>query len=307
MSPRPRLLLRHKSPILFREMMNRAVSPRLGGRAVVNDPERGKRFVSSDESEAIVQELVLTFDLSPRPSQHNEKLRRDAFKTQLALLVRQIPGMGHHSETRKSVLICTREYIQQLQMREKRLRSQLMSHHLRERALTVALISRGVRPEDVAEEFSIGGIGPTELAQLDEAVEGLIDESAFPRPSSRGPPPHSGFNNEQQGGYPLIQSAAEFYAEPAWESSAPRSVARPMVTRPLAPLHRSSNGYPVLDNYQSQQSMGPAGYPPLPVSGHSASRRGFPVSDGIGFEVGGGYEAPMVTNGRRNEWRSGGW
>jgi hypothetical protein len=95
---------------------------------------------------------------------------------QLALLAQQIPGMSHHIETRKSIVICTREYVQQLQQREKRLRWQMMSYYSREKALNAALTRAGINPDDAVEEFGIRQLGPLELAQLSDAVERLMDD-----------------------------------------------------------------------------------------------------------------------------------
>lgn len=67
------------------------------------------------------------------------------------MLVRTIPGMEYYSQTRKSVFVCVKEYVQQLQMRERRLRAQVMSHHLRERALVSALIGKGATIDEIGQ------------------------------------------------------------------------------------------------------------------------------------------------------------
>lgn len=94
---------------------------------------------------------------------------------QLNNLTTAIPGLQFHCNTRKAVLVCAREYIAQLQTREKRLRAQLMAHHLRERALVAALLKRGATPQQIADENMLAT--PSELERVSTAVESMIAES----------------------------------------------------------------------------------------------------------------------------------
>ena len=102
----------------------------------------------------------------------NEKLRRDKFNYQLAILVQAIPGMSRFANTRKSVLLYTNDYVRQLQWREKRLRSQLMSHHLRERALVTAVLNTGAARDDIQRECSANGT--EDLDRVAAIVEALV-------------------------------------------------------------------------------------------------------------------------------------
>lgn len=112
---------------------------------------------------------------SPFP-QYNEKLRREAFKNHLTELVQIIPGMQYYSQTRKSVLICAREYVQQLQRRERRLRSMLMAHHMRERALVASLLHRGATAEEIGTLCAESA--PGELERVAATVETLVADPA---------------------------------------------------------------------------------------------------------------------------------
>lgn len=97
--------------------------------------------------------------------QNNEKMRREAIKSQVTQLTATIPGMASYSHTRKAVMLCTLEYIQQLQTREKRLRVQLISRYLRERGLISSLLRRGTGLEEIA-----GLCAEATTGQLDEVV-----------------------------------------------------------------------------------------------------------------------------------------
>jgi hypothetical protein len=76
--------------------------------------------------------------------------------------------METHSATRKSVIVCTRDYVEQLQLRERILRAQLIEQQARERALTHAFIQHGIGPEDVVDAF----LAVTDSARFEDmAVE----------------------------------------------------------------------------------------------------------------------------------------
>lgn len=135
--------------------------------------------------------------------QHNEKLRRDAFKMQLSYLVSAIPGMENYNETRKSVLVCTREYITQLQSREKLLRGQLISHHLRERGLTTALLKRGVTIDQI--EAECAGV-PDDLGGTAADIESLISEQTGPARALHGMFAGPSVRHERAASYPCPPS-----------------------------------------------------------------------------------------------------
>lgn len=84
-----------------------------------------------------------------RLKQANEKARRIGFNNQLKALVQQIPGMADYKDTRKSVLMCTRDYIQQLQLQEKRHRAELMKAVMRQKVLERMLAESGGSLEEV--------------------------------------------------------------------------------------------------------------------------------------------------------------
>lgn len=73
--------------------------------------------------------------------------------------------------------MCTREYIQQLQARERRLRSQLMAFHLREQVLVASLLRMGASVEDIAAVSAAGNAGPFEVDNAAAVVEALLDPS----------------------------------------------------------------------------------------------------------------------------------
>ncbi|KAI9033069.1 hypothetical protein DFJ74DRAFT_640428 [Hyaloraphidium curvatum] len=52
-----------------------------------------------------------------------EKRRRDAFNSELHALSALIPGIGAHADTKIGVVLCAKDYIRQLQAREKALRA----------------------------------------------------------------------------------------------------------------------------------------------------------------------------------------
>ena len=138
-------------------------------------PAGGKKVCSGCDARSAGPQLNMTCS----DVQDNEKVRREAFKNQLWLLAQQIPGMWEHTATQKSIVICTREYVQMLQKREKRLRAQLVAHLDQERALSEALTRLGVDPDRVAKEKSAGMIMQGELEPLGKQIEKLIQTEAF--------------------------------------------------------------------------------------------------------------------------------
>lgn len=82
--------------------------------------------------------------------------------------------MELHSQTRKSICVCAREYIQQLQRREQRLRAQLMAHRLREQALVTALLQRGFSAEDIAALSAEASVN--DLDSVAALVEGMVSD-----------------------------------------------------------------------------------------------------------------------------------
>lgn len=110
-------------------------------------------------------------DNAPRKRQ-NEKLRREAFNNSLNSLASTIPNLAAYSHTRKAILLCVREYITQLQAREKKLRALLIAHKLRENGLVNAFLEKGGRIEELG-AISGTGDGATAAAHVEEMVSGF--------------------------------------------------------------------------------------------------------------------------------------
>jgi hypothetical protein len=106
--------------------------------------------------------------------------------------------MTAHSATRKSIILGTREYVQQLQERERILRSQLVTLRIREEVLNETLGSRGI-PVPVLE--SVGGLEAIALSRdVETIIRGLSSKTnlgnppeppSLPRPTAvtEAPPP----------------------------------------------------------------------------------------------------------------------
>lgn len=91
-----------------------------------------------------------------------------------------IPGMSPHADTRKSTIVCTRDYINQLQSREKRLRAILMKSLEREERYRRAL---GPQWDAVQAECADDtNIDSKQLESLGEQVEKMVEALAASEP-----------------------------------------------------------------------------------------------------------------------------
>lgn len=176
-----------------------------------------------------------------------EKLRRDAFKHQLNQLVASIPGLSDHAQTKKSVIVCSRDYIEQLKARERALRAQLAALKLREDAVTDVLNKLGVAidEEDLASRIQRAAEERLEsvLSAVDQDVDALVSvgrvkkEPGSARPRSRTTTtPSAAFVPSTSFDIPEPDSDDNVKLEMASSADSPRSFA------PYSPSS-SSTGY----------------------------------------------------------------
>lgn len=125
----------------------------------------------------ILKLVVLTHFFAP---QNEEKARRDAFKHHLNELIASIPGMRGYADTRKAVLVCTREYVRQIQSREKRLRSELIKAKVSEKRLRNLVKDK--LGDEMVKEFETASADATmevtkaDLETLGREVEMLLQQ-----------------------------------------------------------------------------------------------------------------------------------
>lgn len=120
--------------------------------------------------------------LYPLFLQRDEKIRRDAFKAQLALLVSSIPGLNSYAETRKATVVYARDYLSQIQSREKKLRAQLIAQKMKEAKLVKLLEGRGVDKGELEKVLSVNLEAPADkdaTSKISEEIESLLSNMAF--------------------------------------------------------------------------------------------------------------------------------